>query len=168
MQRVGVAPDDAPALAEVVIGHAPRLRLAGVSTHLACADDPADPATSDQLATFDTVLAVLPTNPITPAIHAANSAGALAHPSARYSFVRAGIAIYGISPGPGVDHLCRELRPVMSLRAGSRLVKRVAAGTRISYGWRHTLRRGDDGRHGPDRVRRRGAAPPVRRPAARC
>jgi alanine racemase len=141
MQRVGVAPDDAPALAELVIQHAPRLRLAGVSTHLANADDPADPATSDQLATFDAVLATLPANPVTPAIHAANSAGALAHPSARHSFVRAGIAIYGISPGPGVDHLCRELRAAMSLRSRVAFLKRVAAGSRISYGLRHTFPR---------------------------
>ena len=141
MQRVGVAPDDAPALAEVVVQHAPRLRLAGVSTHLASADDPADPATSDQLATFDAVLATLPANPVTPLIHAANSAGALAHPSARYSFVRAGIAIYGISPGHGVDHLCRELRPAMSLRSRVAFLKRVAAGSRISYGLRYTFPR---------------------------
>ena len=45
MHRVGVAPEDAPALAELVIRHAPRLRLAGVATHLASADDITDPAT---------------------------------------------------------------------------------------------------------------------------
>jgi alanine racemase len=141
MQRVGISAAEAHALAALVIQHAPRLRLAGVSTHLASADDVTDPATSDQLAAFDEVLAALPDNPVTPAIHAANSAGALAHPSARYSFVRAGIAIYGISPGHGVDHLCGELRPAMSLRARVALVKRVAAGSRISYGFRHTFTR---------------------------
>jgi alanine racemase len=138
MRRVGVAPDDAPALAEVVLRHAPRLRLAGVATHLASADDISDPATADQLDAFEAVLAELP--PI-PAVHAANSAGALAHPRARYSFVRAGIAIYGISPGHGVDHLCGELRPAMSLRARVSYVKRVEAGARISYGLRHTFAR---------------------------
>jgi alanine racemase len=74
-------------------------------------------------------------------IHAANSAGGLAHPRARHSFVRAGIAIYGISPGPGVDHLCRDLRPAMSLRAKVSFLKRVRAGTRISYGLRHAFPR---------------------------
>ena len=141
MHRVGVAPEDAPALAELIIRHAPRLRLAGVATHLASADDITDPATTDQLATFEAVLAALPANPVTPVIHAANSAGALAHPAARYSFVRAGIAMYGISPGHGVDHLCRELRPAMSLRSRVSYLKRVAAGSRISYGLRHTFTR---------------------------
>jgi alanine racemase len=141
MHRVGVAPEDAPALAELVIRHAPRLRLAGVATHLASADDITDPATSEQLATFDAALAALPTNPVTAVIHAANSAGALAHPAARYSFVRTGIAMYGISPGHGVDHLCRELRPAMSLRSRVSYLKRVTAGSRISYGLRHTFTR---------------------------
>jgi alanine racemase len=138
MGRVGVAPDDAPALAEIVASHAPRLRLAAVATHLASADDVADPATADQLAVFEHVLAAMPA---TPAVHAANSAGALAHPRSRYSFVRAGIAIYGISPGHGVDHLCGELRPVLSLLARVSFVKRVEAGARISYGLRHTFTR---------------------------
>jgi alanine racemase len=72
-------------------------------------------------------------------VHAANSAGALAHPDARRSFVRAGIAIYGISPGHGVDALCGNLRPAMSLRARVSYVKRVAAGSGISYGLRHVF-----------------------------
>ena len=138
MGRVGVAPEDARALAETVARHAPRLRLAGVATHLSSADDVADPATAAQLAVFEAVLAVLPA---TPAVHAANSAGGLAHPLSRYSFVRAGIAIYGISPGHGVDHLCGELRPAMRLLARVSYVKRVEAGDRISYGLRHTFTR---------------------------
>ena len=55
--------------------------------------------------------------------------------------VRTGIAIYGISPGPGVDHLTNDLRPVMSLRAKVSLVKRAPAGTHVSYGWRHRFDR---------------------------
>jgi alanine racemase len=51
--------------------------------------------------------------------------------------VRAGIAIYGISPGPGVDHLAAALRPVMSLTARIGQVKHVAAGEHVSYVWRH-------------------------------
>jgi len=136
MGRVGVAPPDALELAEIIVRHGPRLRLAGVATHLASADDVADPATAAQLAAFAAVLATLPATPV---VHAANSAGGLAHPHARYSFVRAGIAIYGISPGHGVDHLCRDLRPVLSLRARVSFLKRVEAGTRISYGLRHTF-----------------------------
>ena len=63
MGRVGVAPADALALAEIVGRHAPRLRLAGVATHLASADDVTDPATTDQLAAFEAVLATLAGDP---------------------------------------------------------------------------------------------------------
>jgi alanine racemase len=65
----------------------------------------------------------------------------MAHPDARRSFVRAGIAIYGVSPGHGVDAMCGALRPAMSLVARVSYVKRAAAGSRISYGLRHVFER---------------------------
>lgn len=140
MQRVGVAVDAAAAMVAAVDAHAPALRLVGVFTHLALADEPDDPFTDDQLAAFDDTVDALSLPPGV-LVHAANSAGALAHPHARRSFVRAGIAIYGISPGHGVDPLCGALRPAMSLEARVSFVKRVAAGSRISYGARHTFER---------------------------
>jgi alanine racemase len=140
MQRVGVAVDGAAATVAAVEAHAPTLRLVGVFTHLALADEPDDPFTDDQLAAFDHTVDALSLPPGV-LVHAANSAGALAHPGARRSFVRAGIAIYGISPGHAVDPLCGALRPAMSLVARVSYVKRVAAGSRISYGLRHTFER---------------------------
>jgi len=140
MQRVGVAVDGAAAMVAAVDAHAPALRLVGVFTHLALADEPDDPFTDDQLAAFDETVDAL-SLPAGVLVHAANSAGALAHPGARRSFVRAGIAIYGISPGHGVDALCGALRPAMSLEARVSYVKRVAAGSRISYGLRHVFER---------------------------
>jgi alanine racemase len=140
MQRVGVAVDGAAAMVAAVEAHAPALRLVGVFTHLALADAPDDPFTADQLAVFDDAVDAL-SLPAGVLVHAANSAGALAHPDARRSFVRAGIAIYGISPGHGVDPMCGALRPAMSLEARVSFVKRVAAGSRISYGLRHTFER---------------------------
>jgi alanine racemase len=117
---------------------APRVHLAGVFTHLACADDLASPANAAQLDAFAHVLAELDAAGIRPPFtHAANSAGALAHPASRFDMVRLGIAIYGISPGPGVDHLAGGLRPVMSLRARVSLIKRAGATSHVSYGWRH-------------------------------
>ena len=108
-------------------------------THLAVADEPDDPYTDRQLAAFDAALAALraarhrparcstrPTRPPHSLI-----------PRARYSFVRAGIATYGIVPGPGVAHLAGELRPALALRSRVSFVKRVGRGERISYGLRH-------------------------------
>lgn len=72
-------------------------------------------------------------------MHAANSAAALVHPRAHHSLVRAGIAVYGISPGPGVDAAASALRPALSLKARVSFVKRLDAGEQLSYGLRHTL-----------------------------
>ena len=99
MQRVGAHPHTVAALVASIEERSPSVRLAGVFTHLAVADDPDDPFTDTQLARFDDALKHVPPGL---AVHVANSAGALAHPATRRSFVRAGIAVYGISPGPGV------------------------------------------------------------------
>jgi alanine racemase len=140
MHRVGAQPDDALALARAVVDH-PSLVLEGVWTHCAVADEPERPVTAQQLARFDTVLATLAEAGIEPAlVHAANSAGGIAHPGARRSLVRAGIAIYGIAPSPELDGAV-ALRPALSLRSEVSFVKRVAEGEGISYGLRHTFER---------------------------
>jgi len=139
MQRVGVADSAAVEFVADLAKVAPNLRVEGICTHLACADEPAHPATAEQVARFEAVLAGLDHRGLRPPLaHAANSGGALACPQAWYSFVRAGIAIYGISPGHGVDDRAGVLRPAMSLKARVSHVKRVAAGSCVSYGHRHT------------------------------
>ncbi len=138
MQRVGVHRHAAGAIASAIAERAPALRLAGVYTHLAVADDPHHEHTDIQLARFDDVLSHLP--PV-PSIHVANSAAALARADARRSMVRIGIAMYGIAPGPGVAHLCGGLRPALELRARVSFVKQVQAGSRLSYGLEHSFAR---------------------------
>lgn len=138
MQRVGVRPGDAVEFFEEISRSYPQLLVEGIYTHFACADDLLHPATDTQLASFDAVLGDLASAGHRPSlVHCANSAAGLAHPAARRSMVRAGIAIYGISPGPGVDHLTSGLQPALSLHARVSHVKRVAAGSSVSYGWRH-------------------------------
>lgn len=144
MHRVGAAPDDAVALARR-IGEAPGLRLGSVWTHLACADtvspdgDVLAAVTEAQLACYERVLASLAAAGIdVPLRHAANSAGTIAHPSARYDVVRCGIALYGLPPAPGMAGWA-PLRPALSWRTRVSFVKRVAAGESISYGHRRTL-----------------------------
>lgn len=148
MQRVGADPAHALDVVDAVLAAQPALRLAGICTHLAVADEPAHPMNQVQLDRFDAVVeqvadrvAAAGGDPGALLVHAANSAGALAHPAARRSLVRAGIAVYGISPGAGVDDLATELRPAMRLVARVSLVKRVRAGSGISYGLRHTFER---------------------------
>ncbi len=142
MQRVGTHPHAAAAMAQSIEKRAPALRLAGVFSHLAVADDPTDEFTARQVERFHGALehVIERVGPV-PLVHLANSAGALAHPSTRYHMVRAGIAMYGVSPGHGVDHLCTELRPAMQLRARVSYVKVAREGSRISYGRVHKFER---------------------------
>ncbi len=142
MQRVGVQVDEIAGVKAALDAQHPSLVLVGVFTHLAMADEPDADFTAIQLSRFDAAIvdsfgSAEAANPLL--VHAANSAGALAHPTARRSFVRAGIAIYGISPGSGIDSYCDELRPALSLKARVSYVKRVVAGSSISYGQRHTF-----------------------------
>jgi alanine racemase len=141
MRRVGASCDDAVALA-MAIATSPAVRLAGVFTHLAVADEPSDPFTATQIELFNTVLSALDEAGLeVPLVHAANSAGAMAHPTSRFAMVRVGIAMYGISPAAALDGGSEELRPALSLRARVSHVKLVNAGDRISYGLRHTFDR---------------------------
>jgi alanine racemase len=139
MQRVGVPASRAVEMAGLLAA-SPAVDLVGVFTHLAMADSPDDPFTERQLDRFDLVLrdlAMAGHRP--PLVHAANSAGAIAHRRARYDMVRSGIAVYGISPGEGVDELVEGLGllPALSLHTRVSHVKSVAAGAGISYGLRH-------------------------------
>ena len=129
MHRVGAAPDDVAGARRAASPPTRRaLRLDGVFTHLAVADEPADPYTGRAARALRRRAGRAARTLDDVAVHAANSAGALAHPDARRSFVRAGIAVYGISPGPGVDELRR--RPAPGAVAEGAGVVRQAAGRR--------------------------------------
>jgi alanine racemase len=141
MSRNGAAPDEWPRLVAVAhdLERAGLLRVRAVWTHLATADEPGRPETARQLAAFDDALKIASASGLTPALrHVANSAGALAVPESHYDLVRVGIATYGVEPVLGRAY---GLRPVMTLRARAILVKRVPAGTGVSYGLDYTTTR---------------------------
>ena len=139
MHRVGCAPEDAVLLARRSLDAG--LVLGGTFTHLAVADEPDRPETARQLERYRGVLADLASAGIDPGVrHAANSAGLLHHPEARFDVVRVGIAVYGVRPTPEVASPV-DLRPAMSVRAEVSMLKAVAAGEGVSYGLRHTFAR---------------------------
>jgi alanine racemase len=141
MHRVGAHPEVAAVLAERVVAH-PSLRLEGLFTHLAVADEPEDPFTAEQLSRFRDVLAQLAADGVRPdLVHAANSAGAIVFPEARFDLVRCGIALYGLAPAPVLQDRCEGLAPALTLKARVSYVKRVDAGERLSYGLRYQVER---------------------------
>jgi len=138
MHRAGCAPGEALDLAPVIRKHR-ELRLEGLLTHFAVADEPDNPYTARQIDCFEAVRKELARSGFTPPlVHAANSAGLLTHPEAHYDLVRCGIALYGISPSPALAGRL-PLRPVLSLRARISLLRSLPAGERLSYGLRYQL-----------------------------
>lgn len=112
------------------------IEVTGVWSHFACSDEPDHPANDEQERVFREACAVVEAVGIDPEVrHLANSAAALLRPSSRFDLVRCGIASYGLSPAPDVvtaDQL--GLVPAMTARARLAVVKRVPAGSGVSYG----------------------------------
>lgn len=138
MSRLGVQLEEVPAALEMIRRH-PRLRLAGLLSHFAEADDLESPRNDLQQERFIGVLELLTEEERRSAlIHMANSAAALHRPGSRYDLVRLGLAIYGLDP---VGRPESGLRPAMSVRARIVQLREVAAGTPVSYGGRTVVQR---------------------------
>ncbi|MEV5413864.1 alanine racemase [Thermopolyspora sp. NPDC052614] len=111
------------------------VEIVGLWSHFACADIPGHPSIAAQLAAFDEALNLadkLGAAGSHVIRHIANSAATITLPEARYDMVRPGIAVYGLSPIPEAGDF--GLRPAMTLVARLALVKRVPAGSGVSYG----------------------------------
>ncbi len=109
------------------------ITIAGIWSHLACADMPGHPSAGAQLARFTEAVALAEAAGARPEVrHLANTAAALDLPGTWFDLVRPGGAIYGLAtlPGGAPDWL----RPAMTVRTRLTLVKRVPDGTPVSYG----------------------------------
>ena len=116
------------------------LSVAGLWSHFASADEPGNTSVAAQLDAFEAALDVAKKLGVTPEVrHIANTAATLEVTEARYDLVRVGGGIYGLSTLPGGPP--RWLRPAMTLRTQLVLVKRVPAGTGVSYGHRYVTPR---------------------------
>jgi alanine racemase len=135
LSRGGAAPDDWPALVDAALAAEAtgQIKVAGLFSHFACADEPGHPSIQRQLNVFAEAVELAEKTGLRPEVrHLANSAATLTVPAARLDLVRPGIAVYGHSPIPGAGTF--GLRPAMTLTARVALTKRVAAGSGVSYG----------------------------------
>ncbi|MFT4285372.1 MAG: alanine racemase, partial [Protaetiibacter sp.] len=137
LSRNGIAPGEQPELfaraAELERGG--RLRVRGLMSHLS-GTSPDDDET--QRAAFADAVAAARAAGLDPELrHLAASLAALTMPDARFDLVRVGIASYGLAADPAVDPAALGLRPVMELVTEVAAVRRVPAGTGVSYGYRH-------------------------------
>jgi alanine racemase len=133
MSRLGVSPDDVISLLRE-IASLPIIRIEGLFTHFARADE-ADPAPTDvQEKLFQKLVAKLrDTNIHISLIHAANSAASLTRPSVYFNCVRLGIAMYGLHPSSDCL-LPPGFRPALTWKSVLSQVKILPRGRGISYG----------------------------------
>jgi alanine racemase len=114
------------------------LRVVGIFSHLAVADEPERPETDQQLAAFREVLAVAEDAGVDPEVrHLANTPATLSRPDTHFDLVRVGLGIYGLSPFAGQTSAELGLRPAMTLRTLVSQCKEVPAGQGVSYGLRY-------------------------------
>ena len=140
MGRLGVPVAEAASFYRS-LGEFRLLRVTGIYTHFACADEVNDNLSEEQWQMFRQALQECGPLPGI-MVHAANSAALLRYPKTRFMVARPGLALYGISPLPDDLDTPVELRPVMSLKSRVTHVKTIAPGTTVSYGatWRATER----------------------------
>ncbi|HEX3583870.1 MAG TPA: alanine racemase, partial [Thermoanaerobaculia bacterium] len=141
MGRMGVTEGELPAVVERIRA-TPRLRLDGVYTHFASADD--DPEfTQEQIDRFDRMRTILDA----PLHHFANSAATLRGLVRPGDFARVGIALYGARgagfspPGRAEARPTLSTEPVMRWRTEIARLKTLPPGHAIGYGTTfHTAR----------------------------
>ncbi|MGC9023203.1 MAG: alanine racemase, partial [Dissulfurimicrobium sp.] len=112
----------------------PHIKMKGIYSHFSSADEPDDPMNKDQIAAFCHMIKGARQAGWRPEIiHLANSAGLIHFKEARFNAVRPGLALYGAYPGEKSKGRI-ILRPVMHLKSRVISVRRLPAGSGISYG----------------------------------
>lgn len=137
LSRNGIAPGERAAVFERAASLEARgdIRVRGIFSHLSNTS-PADDDRQRQV--FDQAVAEAHAAGLRPELrHLAATQAAVQRPELRLDLVRIGIGLYGLPPAESVDAAALGLRPVMRLSAAVAAVRRVPAGTRVSYGYTH-------------------------------
>lgn len=132
MHRVGADASEAAEIARLAAADS-RVQLEGLWTHFAASEEDAE-FTKRQWVELEALRTLLAAEGIeVPIAHAANTAGALEHPEARFDLVRVGLGIYGLRPAPHVG-TSLDLRAAMRVVSQVAKLRQLAAGERPSYG----------------------------------
>ena len=135
MSRIGLFPDEGSVEIVKEIAELPALRIAGMFTHFARADEADKTNAGEQYRRFrefcDDVKAAGVAGPV---CHCSNSAGIFDLKQANLDMVRAGVSIYGMYPSDEVNKFAVPITPVLSLKSHIVYIKELEAGAAVSYG----------------------------------
>ena len=128
--KIHIAVDTVKEIAEL-----PALRIAGMFTHFARADEADKTKAGEQYRRFHAFCdAVKAAGVEVPVCHCSNSAGIVELPDFNMDAVRAGITIYGLYPSDEVKQDIISLKPAMALKSFITYIKEIGPGTEVSYG----------------------------------
>lgn len=132
MGRIGFRHTDVKGI--LTVASLPNLRVEGIYTHFAAADQRDLAFAHEQLGRFNRLVDQLKAEGLEiPIRHTANSAAILQLPEAHFELVRPGIILYGLPPSRQVGHEV-GFEQVLSWRAKVTQVKTINAGETVSYG----------------------------------
>ncbi|HIV40308.1 MAG TPA: alanine racemase [Candidatus Blautia stercorigallinarum] len=142
MSRIGYR-DLETAVPEIMeISRLPGIRIEGLFTHFARADEKKTDPAYVQFRKFQEFQKALEAQGLEiPICHCSNSAGIIRMPEANLNAVRAGVILYGLYPSEDVEKEPVPLKPVMELKSHIAYIKTVEAGVQISYGGTFTTQR---------------------------
>ncbi|MDY3992494.1 MAG: alanine racemase [Evtepia sp.] len=119
----------------------PGLKAEGIFTHFSDSDG-SEEYTMLQFGRFLEIIRQVQELGYTFAIrHCANSAATLLYPATYLDMVRPGIVLFGHLPDASMDPGLCDLVPVLELKSRVATVRKVPAGTPVSYGRTNTLQR---------------------------
>lgn len=135
MGRIGFRDNEESVDAIVRAANLPNIRIEGIFTHFAKADEKDKTSAMKQLDRYLNFLSKLEAKGVKiPYHHCSNSAGIIDLPQANCDEVRMGISLYGLYPSDEVQKDQIELYPVLSLHSHVVYVKEVFQGESIGYG----------------------------------
>jgi len=133
MSRLGVAFDDASEILER-LANTPEIDLEGIYSHLATADEGDLTYAQLQISRFNEVVDLTKKmNLNVKYFHIANSGAVLNLSESIFNLVRVGMLLYGAYPSDETTESI-DVEPVMNFKGPIVMVRKVAAGTPVSYG----------------------------------
>ncbi len=135
MGRLGIFPPEKSTSFLEDLKSMPGLKVEGIYTHFATADETDKTYAKEQIKRFKGLLEILKEKNLCPPLkHAANSAAAIELPEAWLDMVRLGISMYGHYPSEDVEKSRISLKPLLTLKTRVTFIKEVPPKTPISYG----------------------------------
>ena len=136
MSRIGLIPNEESADIVKRISRLPGIEITGIFTHFAKADEADKGSAKKQLDQYNHFLKLLSERGVEiPVKHCANSAGIIEMEESHFNMVRAGIIMCGLYPSDEVEKDRISLTPALEWKSEVVYLKKVPAGTPVSYGW---------------------------------